>query len=753
MQQQQPPPSIPPPSEEQQRIIDCMKRGDNCVVGACAGSGKSTTVLACALQMPETHGMQITYNAALRQDVKQAVARSRLPNLEVHTYHSLAVNVFGRGHTDKDIREILCARAPPLAGSAAAQRLAVVELFFLDESQDMTHLYFHFLCYVMSFARQPLQVMVLGDHKQGLYEFKQADTRFLTLAEAVWTQRAVRFKSPRFHHCTLRTSYRITRAMARFVNEVMLGEDRLVACKDNDEKVVYLSRSWTVIEKYVLAQIRALGDAFDQIFILALSVNGLHSNIRKLENALVQENFPIYVPFNDTAERIDERVAQGKIVFSTFHSVKGRQRKYVFVVNFDGTFFRDHRAGAAATLECPNALYVACTRATDKLFLLECQDKEALPFLRKSSAQMLRDCPEFLEYKGLARGMAPSRAAAAAATTAAAKPKTLHTTPTKLIKFLPEDLVERLSAWLETHFARCENDSDSDSDSDASAPPLQIPSLVQTAKGFFEDVSDLNGIAIPNLCYDRIFPCAEAQETLLQMTEDSLRGFRDAREHSFFLDKFQQCSSSGREIADYLFLANLHLSINERLYYRLNQIQRDEHDWLGPDIIDVCTARLRSLLLLDQDQDQDQAQDQAQDPCFEHVVASYENDAANAVIDRKVERMLQRSTEEEPAPRILFSARVDLLTASALYEVKCTSETQIEHFLQLAIYLWLWRTAHPDDARRAFLINLRNNEKWELRASNEELDCMMQTLLLGKYGAKFEMTDDEFLARCASFSR
>ena len=39
------------PSKEQQLIIDHMLQGVNTVVDACAGSGKSTTILSCAKEM------------------------------------------------------------------------------------------------------------------------------------------------------------------------------------------------------------------------------------------------------------------------------------------------------------------------------------------------------------------------------------------------------------------------------------------------------------------------------------------------------------------------------------------------------------------------------------------------------------------------------------------------------------------------------------------------------------------------------
>ena len=58
------------PSEEQQIIIDEIMNGNNVIVDACAGSGKSTTILSCAIKIPHKIILQTTYNNQLRQEIK-----------------------------------------------------------------------------------------------------------------------------------------------------------------------------------------------------------------------------------------------------------------------------------------------------------------------------------------------------------------------------------------------------------------------------------------------------------------------------------------------------------------------------------------------------------------------------------------------------------------------------------------------------------------------------------------------------------
>ena len=179
--------------------------------------------------------------------------------------------------------------------------------------------------------------------------------------------------------------------MRNFVNDVMLGEERMNACRDGSV-VTYVRNSRSNISRVVYGEITKLlenGVNPSEIFVLGGSVKGANSNIRRLENTLVEKDVPCHVPMLE-GDKIDDRVIDGKVVFSTFHSVKGRQRKYVFVVGFDNAYFRFN----ARTLPrdvCPNTLYVAATRATEGLYLLESNNyatDRPLEFLKKSHIEM-----------------------------------------------------------------------------------------------------------------------------------------------------------------------------------------------------------------------------------------------------------------------------------------------------------------------------------------------------------------------------
>ena len=188
------------PSSEQQEIINHIKQGRNVIVDACAGSGKSTTILSCAQQMQDKRFLQITYNSMLRMEIKEKVKQLRLKNITVHTYHSLAVAKYTKDAcTDTGIRRILHENIVPIS------QILPQNVIVLDETQDMTFLYYQFVVKFCKDMGTHFQLLVLGDYMQGLYEFKGADIRFLTMAHRIWSPFS-QLTTTEFQKCSLKMS-------------------------------------------------------------------------------------------------------------------------------------------------------------------------------------------------------------------------------------------------------------------------------------------------------------------------------------------------------------------------------------------------------------------------------------------------------------------------------------------------------------------------------------------------------------------
>lgn len=700
-----------PISEEQSVVLNNTKNGKNSVVDAVAGSGKSTTVLSIAAALTTQKIIQFTYNSMLRCEIKEKTEQLQISNLDVHTYHSMAVKYYhSSAHTDTGLRHIIATKMKPRI------RVPKKDVIVIDEAQDMTPLYFQMVVKFTMDMNHPFLLIVLGDFMQGLYEFKGADTRFLTLASQIWASHP-RLKSAVFSECCLKTSYRITNQMSSFINDVMLGETRLVSCREGALKVHYFRNLQKNLENLVIFHINRLiaeGAQPSDFFILGASVKGPNSPIRKMENALVERGIPCHVPMFES-DTIDEKVIHKKVVFCTFHSVKGRQRKYVFVLGFDQGYMRFYGRNLPQD-QCPSTLYVATTRATHGLYLLErtnFENDRPLEFLKKGQFEM-RKMPS-VEFKGTP--YFPLYKTPEIEVEEATKKHII--TPTDLIKFIPEMVLEEITPILNTMFKVVQ----------PKGMELDIPTVIETKDGFFEEVSDLNGLAIPAMYYD----CLSADGTtnvLYEMILIILDEFKD-HEHTFLKTLVSQLPTEYNTPADYLFLANVYTAFQEKLYFKLKQITPDDYTWLSEDMFKKCKARLTKTI---------GPECETARPLIEKTIIHQSQELEHESIDLFLSEYFINTL------KFRFTARADLITQTSLWEIKCVREITMDHQLQVVIYAWILRMKSVE--KEVKIYNIRTGEIQLLDATKEELDYIVISLLQGKYQQINKKSDEEFLEDC-----
>ena len=711
-------------SEEQQLIINHILEGKNVVVDACAGSGKSTTILNLAKQCTHMHILDCTYNRNLRLDVEAKVEELNITNLVVHNYHSLAKAFYSKdGHTDTGIREVLSQQMKPI------KEIPCFQLIVIDEAQDMTKLYFELvLKFTNDMPNDAFQVLILGDKMQGLYEFKGSDIRFLTLGHLCWEDHP-KLSSTQFEFCTLKMSYRITNEMSHFVNQAMIGEERLLACREGPP-VLYVRKDRYSMETSVVATIMQLianGANYDDFFCLNASIKNsrFYNPVRKIENMLAERGVPCYIPNDETNAQLDNRVIERKVVFTTFHSVKGRQRKYTLVFGFDDSYFHFY-ARNLCPQTCPNTLYVACTRATDRLIVLESKentDSRPLPFLTMSHMDMKKK--PYIQFQGDPMTFAPMKKQKKADSELKRE-----ITPTELIRFIPDHVLDIITPVVQQIFSVIEPPETTLQ----LASENEIPSVIETKKQYFEDVSDINGIALPIMFFDHL---RQSQEPVLQNIIDMNIRNMGSGKHGYLQKEAQDMPRTCTSTSDYLYLANLSIATQERLYSKLKMIGRDEYEWLSETVIQNCFHRLNHVV----------ASECTTETRWmpERTIIRYSDDLDHHYIDEFV-----RENMEDKTTLYRFCARVDLMTQESIWELKCTSELSFDHKLQLIIYTWLYYMRMPEDKREkkkrnSYLFNIKTGEWLSLNASLEQLSFVMLQLLHGKFHRDKYKTDDEFV--------
>ena len=245
------------------------------------------------------------------------------------------------------------------------------------------------------------------------------------------------------------------------------------------------------------------GARYDDFFILGASVKE-NSFLRKIENGLVEKHIPCYVPTLDAPEELDPRIMKNKITFSTFHTSKGRQRRYVFIHGFDSTYFLYNAKDLCIDI-CPNTIYVGCTRASEKLYVYENSDVRPFEFLRMSHVEMLKS--DFISFYG-----PPCVQFPVLEDKQKDKIKKTYTTPTELLRFISEEVYQIVTPLVNKMFEVYQLKGDE----------MNLPNVYETQKGYFEDVSDINGIVIPLWVYQQmgISENNVLQKLILQSIQD-----------------------------------------------------------------------------------------------------------------------------------------------------------------------------------------------------------------------------------------
>ena len=654
-----------------------------------AGSGKTTTIFHIAQACPEKKIIQITYNSQLKLEVRGKVRAAGISNLEIHTYHSLCVSYYDRlAHTDDAMRNLVINNKSPI------YKLPNIDLIIIDETQDMKHLFFQvvrkFLTDIKVLYKKVPQMVTFGDRYQSIYQFLGADYRYLTLSSNIWS-------SGDFLPLSLTTSYRLTTSMAAFVNTVMLGKNRIQAERPGPPVTYMTVNSFNIhyrLSKMLINWINSGSIKPDDIFILGGSIKGSKTPMRLLENELVSNKILCYYPVSDE-RKLDEEIIEGKVVFSTFHQAKGRERKVVIIYGFDDTYYKFYNSDGDRDV-CPETLYVAATRAKERLILLQDSRQPPLPFLQKTLFEM--SMLPFIDVQrtgtfGLDTSTKPLQTI-----------QQHNASPTELTKFLKEPHIPQLQYIMKQIYTIEQEPYYS----------VDIPMKQQFEGGNVEDVSDINGLVIPAMYEAKIQEREESQIEIdvRQEYDNACAGGGYA-----FLDReYKKLGKVIKTPEGYTRLAIMYISLTEKIYNKIQQITT--HKWLTKKMVEACFVPLEKYI--------------SEDALYERPI-KYDCDKYS---DYGI---------------IKFSGRMDTVDDVLVLELKCTASLTLEHQLQLMIYAWMWKHINANLGSRMFkLINMRTGEVQKLDPNSYLIDEAMLILLHNKYDKLPVVSDKDFIDLCVN---
>ena len=624
--------NLPKKSIEQNNIIQQLSLNYNVLVDSVAGSGKTTCNLHIAQHFPNMNILLLTYNSKLKVETREKAQKLEIYNIEVHSYHSFGVKYYDNlCFKDTIITKIINNKNKPIKGFS-------FDLIVLDEAQDITSLYYELICKIYKDnININTKICIFGDKKQSIFDFNNADQRFIQYAIELFN-----FNSYNWIRCNLSVSFRITYEMSLFINKCLLNEERIISNKITNHKPRYiicdcfgediLSRPFEEVKYYF-----DLGYKPNDIFILAPSIKSANNPIRRLENKIKKEmpNVMVYVPTNDD-EKLNEELLEGKIIFSTFHQTKGLERKVVIIFNFDDSYFKFYNKDANPYI-CSNELYVATTRGIEQLTLFHHYKNKYLHFVDKTKVQGYCYFEDF-EYDDEIIMMS-------------LPPKNIDTSVTEIIKFLPQNIIDDFYNQLEitqnTKYVK---------------KNIDIP-LTITNDRTIEGVSEITGTAIPSMFELKL------KQTMTIFEELKKTNFEEniINQNNCCLIKLDNTpvkkiynindiDIQNMTSSELLYISNCYNTYKSGYLYKIFQITN--YNWLEKKNLDDCVNRLIQL-----------------------------NISKNSLFELR----LERENEQELLNRRLIGY-IDCVDEenNIVYEFKCVKQLEREHYLQLALYMYMY---------------------------------------------------------------
>ena len=689
---------LPKPSAEQQIIIDASI-DHNLIINSVAGSGKTTTIMHIAKASQDDKILLLTYNAHLKNETRQRINALGLMNIECHSYHAFCVKYYREDcQNDKVILDILRTNVLP-------KKKFSYTFVIIDEAQDLTGMLFQLIKKIVADGcpGEDTKYAVIGDERQNIYKFKDADARFLTFADTLFPS-SIPWKTLR-----LSESYRITPGMADYVNKCLLNENYIKSAKPEGSKVRYMicnafdsvfgkaAKRFYPYEE--LTYYLNMGYEYQDFFIIAPSVQSEKSPVRQFANYLTKQGIPVFVPCNDQATIRDSDILHNKIVLTTFHQTKGLERKVVIIFGFDDGYYKFHGKDENPNF-CSNVLYVAATRAKEHLSILHHNTSGLFAFTNHAILKKVCEYREIIKFN----------------VKETFKTKTTEFTVTQLIKFMSTSTITKALEYLTV--------------TELTKPGTKIEIPGKTKQGnLMETVEEINGVVIPaifELKKNGILSIHQKNQSFanrIELSDDDECDFSDDDGGDFSDDDEPVVSSKtpsiknvnktiatsgykGLSISEILFIATSWNAYTTGYEFKISQIKN--YNWLTNDAITRTNKRLSKLLKGD---------------CEFEV--NLEQNMNGAIITGSIDC-------------------IEAGDVNIIYEFKCVENIQSEHILQLAIYAWLYKTTTPDDEPAYYLYNVLNNNCYEIESSIENLNEMVSHLVKMKLGGVKEITDKEF---------
>lgn len=297
-------------SDEQRLFLGKALSGENILVDACIGSGKTTAIQQLCCAFPQT--MQIlylTYNKLLKLDAKEKIKNK---NVTVTNYHGFAYGTLIRSGVQPNIADAiqLFIKIKP--------KIRTYDVLIIDEYQDIEQEFSELLEYIKE-VNPSIQIIAVGDMAQKIYDKTALDVPMF-MEEFLGSHIKLNFTK------CFRLSSELAEKLGRIWKKEIIGVNN--SCKVEEMTVPEVTKFLSMQDpKEILCLGARTGD-------MAIVLNELENSCSDRFNKKT-----VYASIADKDSLGRSEPSKTSAIFTTFDSSKGLERKICVVFDFTESYW------------------------------------------------------------------------------------------------------------------------------------------------------------------------------------------------------------------------------------------------------------------------------------------------------------------------------------------------------------------------------------------------------------------------------
>lgn len=297
-------------SNEQQLFIEKALQGENILVDACIGSGKTTAIQNLCNELPSKKKvLYLTYNKLLKLDAKSKIKKK---NVTVTNYHGFAYAILKRSGISVGVSDLI---------QTVIQKKPTMEKFdvlIIDEYQDIEQELAELLQLVKD-CNPNMQIIAVGDMEQKIYDKTTLNV------EAFMQEFLEEHLRLKFTQC-FRLSNDLASMLGRAWKKQIIGVNTLCKVEEMTRENVIL-----FLSEQIPADILCLGARTGAISDVL--------NILEGEYPDKYNKNTVYATISDNDSLGKTKPKAESAIFTTYDSSKGLERKICVVFDFTESYW------------------------------------------------------------------------------------------------------------------------------------------------------------------------------------------------------------------------------------------------------------------------------------------------------------------------------------------------------------------------------------------------------------------------------